>query len=845
VRNNAVLGGAGQVLAGLLLAAAALPAQEPATAPGPLEWSAEADLPAANGRGGPFVGRLGEALLVAGGADFPDAAPWEGGAKVWHDELWLLDAPGAPWRLAGRLPAPLAYGAAVTVGEELWLLGGCDAAGATDAVLRLARAADGTVRTEAGPALPRPSAFHGAALAAGRIWLLAGSTDAAGTGGLSPAFWSLDPAAPAEGWREEAAFPGVPRAKAAVAAQQLGDGREAVFVIGGEAAPADPARPGSGILRDTWAFVPGAAADAGWRRLRDVPRPVAAAAVARLGPSHLLLLAGDDGSLRGTDAAAHPGFPAAADAYHTITDTWTPAGAVPLPVVTTGAVPWDGGHVVPSGETRPGVRTAGVAVLRVRPRPAALASLDWVVLVAYLAVLVGMGAWFSRRTRGSDDYFLAGRRIPWWAAGLSIYGTQLSAITFLATPALAYATDMRYAPTWVSILLVVPLVTRVFLPRFRRLGLRTAYEYLEERFSPLVRRVGSGCFLVMQTARMGIVVYLPALALATVTGLDVRACILVTGVLATLYTVLGGMEAVIWTDVLQVFVLIGGVLLALGLAFDGAGGPDAFGDAAAALKLRVWDGGFSWTEAASWSLLLGSLILMVPPYITDQAVVQRYLSARDERAAARAAWLNGWMSLPVGVLFPALGACLWAFYRAQPGGLTLGMPNDGILPLFLGDHLPAGFAGLILAGLLAATMSTLDSSMHSIATAVVNDFYRPRHPEADDARVLRVARRWTVAAGLFGTLSAAALASFEITSLFLLFLKALGLLSSGLATLFLLGVFTRVGPRAALLGAAAGTGLLGALAWTTGLHAFWFGAVGIGAGLTVGVLVGRLGRRPA
>jgi len=814
----------------ILAAVLALAAQGQA-----LDWSPLPPLPDPVGLGGPFVGvDPGGALVAAGGANFPERRPWEGGRKVWQDRIWSLEPDATAWREAGRLPAPRAYGAAVAAEGWLWLLGGCDEDGATAETWRLRLGPEGLARTEPGPALPRASAFHAAALADGRIWLLPGGTDATGMEGQAAGLWSLDPARPQDGWSEHPACPGGPRAKAALAAQKLGDGREALFLFGGE-------RPGDGVLADAWRFLPGEPDEAAWSRLADLPRPAAAAPAAALGASHLLLFGGDDGSQRGGDPAHHPGFPAEVHAFHTITGTWAPAGRMETPVVTTHAVDWQGGLVLVSGETRPGVRTA--AVQRVEPAPPApaLGRLDWVVLVLYLAALVGMGAWFSRRTRGSDDYFVAGQRIPWWAAGLSIYGTQLSAITFLATPALAYATDLRYAPTWIGILLVVPLVTKVFLPHFRRGNLRTAYEYLERRFSRPVRQIGSGCFLVMQTARMGIVVYLPALALATVTGLDVRACILVTGVLATLYTVLGGMEAVIWTDVLQVFVLIGGVLLALGLAFDGAGGWAAFDGAAGAAKLRLWDGGFSWTEAASWSLMLGAIVIMIPPYTTDQAVVQRYLSARSEEAAGRAAWLNGWMSIPAGLLFPTLGVCLWAFYRQQPEDLQLGMANDGILPLFLGDHLPAGFAGLVIAGLLAATMSTLDSAMHSIATAVVNDFYRPRHPEADDARILRVARRWTVAAGLFGTVSATVLASFEITSLFLLFLKALGLLSSGLGTLFLLGVFCpRVGSRAALVGAATGTGVLGALAWATGLHAYWYGAVGIGVGMSAGWLSSRM-----
>ena len=801
-----------------------------------IAWNEGTPLPVSQGLSGTLVAELADgSLWVAGGANFPNGLPWEGGQKFWHDAIYQLEEANGVWRRVGSLPQTLANGAVFAYGQELWLLGGCNGSGATNRVWR-GSPENGEWTWSVGQPLPRPSAFHATAVVGGPVYLLPGGTELEGLENLTAEFWSLNFQDPNATWQQETIFPGSPRAKAAMVAQKLGDGRTALFVFGGEVPTTESAVLGAGILQDAWRFLP----DSGWRDLLDLPAPRAAASALAVGASQVLLFPGEDGTLRGTDPATHPGYPAEIFSFHSITETWATVGNHPRPGVATSALDWRGRLTFVSGETHPGVCTPALTQATLLPPHPALGWMDWVVFGLYLFALVGMGAWFARRNKGSDDYFIAGQRIPWWAAGLSIYGTQLSAITFLATPALAFATDLRYAPTWLGILFVVPLVTKVFLPHFRRLDIRTAYEYLEYRFSRPVRQVGSASFVVMQTARMGIVVYLPALALSMVTGLDVRLCIAVTGVLATIYTVLGGMEAVVWTDVLQVFVLLGGVLLALVLAFQGAGGSAAFADSAAKAKLLLWDNGFSWTDAASWSLLLGAVILMIPPYTTDQAIVQRYLCAKDEKSAARAAWLNGWMSIPAGLLFPILGVCLWAFYRAQPESLHVGMENDAILPLFLGDHLPAGLAGLVIAGLFAATMSTLDSSMHSIATAVVNDFYRPARPNMDDQSILRLARGWTIGAGLLGTTGAVALASFDITSLFLLFLKVLGLFSSGLATLFLLGVFTkRVNGSSALFGAALGTAILAWAAWSTQLHAYWYGAVGIGIGLLGGMACHR------
>ena len=793
-----------------------------------LTWSELPPLPNALGLGGPLVGTLddGEMLWVGGGANFPDGSPQLGGAKKWHTQSYILRE--SEWQTGPSLPQALAYSATVPWRGGLLIVGGCDSETASDAVFYLTHEQNDFQFTRM-PSLPRASAFLSAAVMDDRLWVLPGSTDSGGVEGVDSAFYSLDLTVADAQWDIHDDVPFVPRVKAAMVTRTLGNGEPAFYVFGGE-------NPEQGILQDTWRYLPQTST---WQQMADLPRPLAAAASVNIGPTHTLVFSGDDGSLRGQ--SNHPGWLADVYAYHTHTDTWITCSQMTVPVVTTSAVPWRDGFVIPSGETRPTVRTAGVTYFEVKSKVSALSFWDWAVIALYLGLLVAKGFWFSRRNKSTEDYFVAGKRIPWWAAGLSIYGTSLSSITFLATPALAYATDLKYVPTYLSILLVVPLVTRVFLPFYRGLNLRTAYEYLGLRFSPLVQKIGSGSFIVLQLARMGIVVYLPSLALSTVTGIDMRTCILATGILSTAYTVIGGLEAVIWTDVTQVIVLFGGVIIALCTALSGSGGVEAFSDSVASAKLLTWDGGFSLNEAASWSLMLGAIILMVPTYTSDQTVVQRYLSVKDTAAAEKSAWLNGWMSISSSLLFPFLGVCLWAFYRAHPQNLQIGMADDGILPLFIGDYLPTGIAGLVIAGLFAATMSSLDSSMHSVATAFTHDFYRPAHTQTSDERVLQIAKRMTIAAGLFGTFAALFLASFDIRSLFLLFLKVLGLLSSGVATLFLLGAFVpRANTVAALIGAIGGTLLLAWVSWNTDLHAYWYGAVGLGSGITIGWILSRV-----
>ena len=415
------------------------------------------------------------------------------------------------------------------------------------------------------------------------------------------------------------------------------------------------------------------------------------------------------------------------------------------------------------------------------------------VLLAYLLLLVLMGIYFARRGRRTDDYFLAGRRIPWWAAGISLFGTSISAITFMAIPALVYRSDWVYLLGNLMIVAVALPVIRCYLPFYRRLEVTSAYEYLELRFGLAARLLGSATFLLYQLGRMGIVVYLPALALTAVTGWNVYACIVAIGLLATLYTTLGGIEAVIWTDVLQVIVLVGGALASFAVILSRVpGGAEAVAtSASAAGKLHAVN--LTWSAATTgvWVVVLGNFFKFLIPYSSDQAVIQRYLTTSDERQAARGIWLNAAASVPVWTLFFGLGTLLWAFYRAYPEKLDLLGQTDEIFAWFIVHELPAGIAGLVVAALFAASMSSLDSSMNSMATAVTTDFFRRFRPGASDPSCLTLARVATVLLGVIGTSIAAYMALAQTQSIWDQFMKIMGLFGGGLAGMFVAGIFTR------------------------------------------------------
>jgi len=784
-------------------------------------------------RSGQMVGVTEGALLTIGGTDFPVPLS-AGGRKVWYGEILALRPGTTAWEKVGEQDSPLAYGGSVTTADGVITLGGSNGErhSATVSRWRLRTKGDAreVVRTDL-LSLPVPLAMVGAALLGQRVYV-AGGQRSPSAASAERRLWSLDLTRPDAGWTEHEPWPGPGRILPVLLAQ--GD---ALYLISGaelvETAGGAPVR---AYLRDGYRFRPAE----GWRRIADLPRPVVAAPALPVGQSHLFVFGGDDGALapRVRELGVnHPGFSREVLAYHTITNTWVKAGEIPQGLVTTAAVPWEGRFVIPGGEDRPGHRRASTLAATLPPRQGVFGWLDYLVLILYLLPNLFLGFYLARRNRTTSDFFLGGRRIPWWAAGLSLYSTQLSAITYLAIPAKAYAEDWTYLLAQFCIPAITPIVIGCYLPFFRRLNVTTAYEYLEKRFNPTVRLVGSASFLLLQMGRVVIVLFLPAMALATVSGLDVYLSILLMGGLCTLYTMKGGIEAVIWTDVLQTVVLIGGALVAWGLLVHGVDGgvTEILLTGARDGKMRLFHWSWDYTTATVWVVVVGNLLTVLIPYTTDQAVIQRYLTTRDEAQARRAIWTNAWMTVPTSLLFFGLGVSLYVFFQRNPGLLDPTLPTDATFAWFIARELPRGAAGLVVAGVFAAAMSTLSSSINSMATAVVTDFHQRWRPAATDAHRLRLAQGLTLLFGILGTAAALLMATFDISSLWDLFLRILGLLGGGLAGIFALGIFTRrAHGRGALVGIFASALLLGWVQRSTATHFFLYGAIGIVTAFVVG-----------
>ena len=534
-------------------------------------------LPEPLGLGGAFIGLSKGALIVAGGSNF-DRPTWDGGEKAYHGTIYVLDleSTGAPqWRSVGRLPRPLAHGAAVAVEGGLLCMGGMNDQGAYADVFLLAwDRATGTVRIQTDfPSLPRPCSHLAATTLGNIVYVAGGRTEKDGAMIESGDFLALDLAASGEtrsgkAWEHLPTWPGVPRFGCLLVTQRDGYG-DRVYLFSGKS--------GTTYLTDAYAYNPGRAKPVErWRRLADMPRAALLAPIVACGQSHILVISGSDGHDVDRVMELKHDYELVKDilAYHTITDTWIRSGEVPQGVVATTAIDWKGRFLIPGGEIRPSIRTPRVYAATLRPTTkATFHPLDYAVLCVYLLGLVGMGLYFSKREKSTKDFFLGGQRVPAWAAGLSIMATGVSSIGFMAIPAKSFATDWAYFAGVATWFLVVPITTRVFIPFFHRLNVTSAYEYLEVRFNLPARLFASGIFCIMQIlARMSAVLLLPALALSAVTGISTYTCIIAMGVLSTAYTVMGGMEAVIWTDVIQAIMLFGGALLCVVLVILGLDG---------------------------------------------------------------------------------------------------------------------------------------------------------------------------------------------------------------------------------------------------------------------------------
>lgn len=822
----------------------------------------------------PFAGVSNGQLLVAGGCNFPDVPAADGGGKTFYDKVFALKEAEGTWKEVGTLPQAIAYGVSVTTSEGVICIGGSNGVASSNAVFLLSLEGDKLIRREL-PSLPVALDNMAGAYGGGHIYIAGGQA----MGEPSQAAYRLKYPG-GRNWERLPDFPGEARVQPTGVVQNGSTG--AYFFLMGGFVPANGDKQGK-VHRDGFYYNP---LKGTWFRTSpivpfgtDESRSLVGAQGVASGAGHIVFFGGVNaeifeeainrpfsikstvGSEENSEAQlialetanrtylSHSTrwykFNAELLIYHPITDTWVVESYNPL-LARAGAavVPWNGEWVVVNGEEKPGVRSTAVTAVRMDVCTE-FGWINWTVLGAYLVGMLLLGYYFMRREGSSEDFFKGGGRIPWWAAGISIYATMLSAITYMAYPAKAYATDWTYYPMLVTILLVSFPVIRYYLPFFRRLNVTSAYEYLEHRFNAATRLMASALFIIFMVVRMALVLYLPSLALTAVTGIDIYICIVLMGLVTIVYCTMGGVEAVVWGDVVQGFILVGGAFLAVGyLVLGTEGGVSGFVQLASeGDKFRLFDWSFDYRSATFWVIILGGMANNLISYTSDQTVIQRYLTTKNESEARRSIMMNGIMSVAVSIAFFAIGAGLYTFFKTHPAELDFTMgKSDTIFPFFIMSQMPQGVAGLLIAAIFAATMSTISSNINSVSTAFSVDFFKRWHPGTSDCGMLQVARIASVVSGVLGIGIALLMATWEILSLLDFFQEILGLLSSGLGGLFLMGIFfPRISGRAALIGFLCGIATVFCTKYFTETSFLLYGFIGmmvsVGSALLVSFVV--------
>ena len=431
---------------------------------------------------------------------------------------------------------------------------------------------------------------------------------------------------------------------------------------------------------------------------------------------------------------------------------------------------------------------------------------DAAVVCAYLLGLTLLGLRFSRRQTSTEHYYVAKRNIPSWAMGFSILATLITSVTFIAYPGAAYGKNWSLLVPGFMVLVVLALVGSIIIPFYRHEVRMSAYEYFGKRFGKPTRVYSSIAFALGHFSKMGFVLYLVALTVNSMTGWKVEQIIAVVGALTILYTLKGGLEAVIWTDFVQGVILWVGIAVCLGfLLFLPPGGPAAvFHAAAANHKFSLGASDFDLSKPTIPVLLIYGFFWYLQKYTADQTIVQRYLVARSDRSALKGVALGSILCIPVWALFMLIGSCVWSFYRLTGEKLPAYVTKaDQVFPQFLTTHLPAGIAGLIMAALLGAAMCALASDLNSLSAVGVEDIYRLMRPNAPDKQRLKVGKYIVAIAGVCCVATAMVLAQTKGSALSMWFTVS-AVASGGLAGLFLLAFMTsRASRRGVYAGIAA------------------------------------------
>ena len=419
--------------------------------------------------------------------------------------------------------------------------------------------------------------------------------------------------------------------------------------------------------------------------------------------------------------------------------------------------------------------------------------IDYIIVLLSILAAIGTGIYFAHKQKDTSQYFAGGGKIPAWAVGISIFATLISSVTFLAYPGAAYADNWILLVQGLMVPIVLVALIGIIVPLFRKVIRLSTYEYFERRFGLFARLYSSFAFTLGHFSKAGTVFFLVSMALATFLNINIYGIVLVLGITIIILTLFGGMEAIVWMDVAQGFLLIGGGIICIGILLFGIDGGPAETFRIASEYDKISFGPYDWdlTQLTFIVMVLNGIFYALQKYGTDQTIVQRYLAAKNDHEAKKAAYIGVLMSVPIWALFMFIGTALFAYYHAQGAPLLPeGIKADEVFPYFLAHELPVGIRGLIIAALAAAAISSLDSDLNCLSAIALQDYYKIRK-DATDQQQLRFGKWMVVMAGI-GAIGVACLYIFwggegVLGALFSLY----AIFSAGIVGIFILGLFSR------------------------------------------------------
>jgi len=769
-------------------------------------------------RPGMFIGQSGGVLIAGGGLD-------ERGRP--SAEVFVRTNSG--WEKL-KLSDPVAFGGFIsgTFAEKiggvsrLFVVGGFNLNGLTDKAFSLEWRGGRLLQQELSP-LPQPIALAGVGFfedQAPKQLYVVGGTTSTNADSVSRKLFRLDfGAATNSGWQELPPLPGEGRLLPGVICFY-----NDVCVFGGfTVVPTDGQTaytPTTKAQAYRWHCIDGTTF-AGWRELTPLPEAVGAPAVFMTGQVHAGLAGGYTqpvtGSILPIKSAAET---KTIQIYHDVTDTWVEKGRLPEALASATVI--HNGKLTLVGTTDAGAQTA--YDLSIQRTVKSLRWPDYAGLAAYFVIVAFAGLYFARKQTGSEGFALGDRKIPWWMAGISMFASAASSISFMAIPALAFRTSLMWALPALMLIPLFFLEAYVLYPLIRKLEITSTFEYLERRFHPSLRFIASAQAIALQTfGRMNMVLLLPALAIAAVTGLNVYASVLVMGVVTTIYSAKGGMKAVVVTEVIQGLTMVVGISLIVILAITGL--PHGFKSFVEVdtqfhkFDLGIWS--LDYTMPIIWILILTPLFNKLA-FAADAPTVQRVF-ATPLKDVRKLALMFLCFSVFISFAVNFAGISVFAYFHQHPNELDPAMSNDQIIPLYIVQRLPVGVAGLIVASLFAAAMSALAGSMNTVSILFTEDFYRKLRKHATDRERLLTMRLASLVAGTAATITALYMAKLNQRSLFQTWNELFALLGGGFLGIYILGTYThRANAIGAFTGAICSIGVAIWLKQCTAVHWYFY-----------------------